>query len=326
MDGLLSAATVGDYLTARGLLEPGTPVTARELGGGVSNVVLAVEAGGLRCVVKRSLPRLRVAEEWLAPRERALTEAAALRLAAALTPGAVPDVLDADPDACALVVSLAPDGWRTWKELLLAGHADVTIAGRLGEVLARWHAATFASDPGIGSTEAFDALRVDPYLRTVARRHPDLATPVLAWAERLLSRPRCLVHGDFSPKNVLVGDGGLWVIDAEVAHRGDPVFDLAFLLSHLLLKTLYRPAAAARYAECGERFWSAYRAGAPGALAPDAADVLSLAGCLLVARVDGKSPAEYLDGAERGRARERGGGLVLDPPGTLAGAWERIGS
>ncbi|MGH8940498.1 MAG: phosphotransferase, partial [Actinomycetes bacterium] len=128
----------------------------------------------------------------------------------------------------------------------------------------------------------------------------------------------------FSPKNVLVGDSDLWVIDFEVAHYGDPAFDLAFLLSHLLLKAVHRPVDAVLFGECAMTFGEAYRGCVPPPLRPEWPYVLGHTGCLLLARVAGKSPAEYLDPAGRSVAHELGRRLLVDPPSTIERAYDRL--
>jgi 5-methylthioribose kinase len=311
----LSPETVGDYLVARGLIPAPEPLDVTELSGGISGVVLAVRSDGSHLVVKQALERFRVADEWLVPPARALSEAAALELMAQRAPGSVPTLLDVDPEAFVLVMEEAPPGWRPWKAALLDGKADPNVAARLGRLLAVVHSA----DADLGSADSFDAQRVDPYLRTIQRRHPALAAEIGAYVERLLATRRCLVHGDWSPKNVLAGDDGLWVVDWEVVHRGDPVFDLAFLLNHLLLKTIHRPRAGRDYEACGRAFLEAY------AHDVDLAYLLGLAGCLMLARVDGKSPAEYLTEPEREQARAAGIAMLRSPPESLAGAWRTVG-
>src|SRR5699024_9790070 len=130
----------------------------------------------------------------------------------------------------------------------------------------------------------------------------------------MAARRDCLVHGDLSPKNVLVGDGRVWIIDFEVAHRGEPRFDLAFLLCHLLLKSVHQPARATAHAAAARAFVDAYRSvpDAPGGIV-DA--VLSAhVGCLLLARVFGKSPAEYLTETDRRRVAALGTGMLRRAP------------
>jgi aminoglycoside phosphotransferase (APT) family kinase protein len=315
----LDVDNVVGYLSARGL-PPAGGARARPLGGGVSNIVIAVGVGPGSVVVKQALARLRVADPWWAPRERALAEAEALDLAARLTPDAVPHVLDRDPERCALVVERAPDGWREWKSMLLSGEIDEEVAVRLGSVLSRWHSATFHGrmlSARFYQQEPFEALRVEPYYRTVAQRVPHVSEAVLGYVDKMLARRLCLVHGDFSPKNVLVGpEPKLWVIDFEVAHLGDPAFDLAFLLCHLMLKSVHRPERAGAYDRCAVMFASAYETGVPAELSPSWDYVLGHVGCLLLARVDGKSPAEYLTRDDQSRVRRLGELLVSRPPAT----------
>jgi len=322
---LLDERTAVPYLIGRHVLSGDEPATVSSLGGGVSNVVLAVRTPSIDVVVKQSLPQLRVQEEWLAKRERAITEAAALQVAGELAPGSVPAVLDADPDLFTLTIACAPGSWANWKDLLLAGRADPEIAARLGHLLAVWHTGTSLSpDPRFDDAEAFDQLRVDPYYRTVLARHPEVGDAISACMHNMAMRRRCLVHGDYSPKNVLVGDGQVWVLDFEVAHLGDPAFDIAFLLNHLVLKALHRPANLADYRRCAHAFLDAYSGAVAPTLADPVAYVLSHLGCLLLARVDGKSPAEYLTGPERDVARALALAVLTDPPADLAGLWRRV--
>jgi 5-methylthioribose kinase len=327
---LRAPLTEGDlppYLAARGLLAPGASAEVRALGGGVSNVVLEARAVDLAVVTKQALPRLRVADEWLATPERVLTEAAALDLAGRLTPGRVPAVLDVDPDALIITIQRAPDGWTDWKQQLLAGRADPDVAATVGGVLGAWHRRTWDA-AGVaerfGDLTAFEQLRVDPYYRTVQRRRPEVAEAIGARIQRMAETRRCLVHGDFSPKNVLLADASdLWVVDAEVAHYGDPAFDTGFLLTHLLLKSIHRPAGRTAYERCAQAFWTAYDE-APGGHAP-LDDTIGHLAALVLSRVHGKSPAEYLDGDGRARAHELGESLLLRPAGSLDEVWERLG-
>jgi 5-methylthioribose kinase len=290
---------------------------ATALGGGVSSIVLLVEAGSYRVVVKRPRSRLLVPDEWLANPERAFIEAAALSLAGATTPAAVPVLLDLDAESCTVTMTAAPASWRSWKELLLEDVVDPSVAQRLGTLLGTWHrvsAQDRAKLTGLTDIEVFTQLRIDPFYRTIATRHPDVADQVaLATGSLIDGSHSCFVHGDFSPKNVLVGDDGLWVIDFEVAHAGNPVFDLAFLIAHLFLKSVHRPLTTESYRRCAAQFLESYRDAAGATLVPADESLGLQVGCLVLARVDGKSQAEYLTTTEREHAWRIGVRLLREP-------------
>jgi aminoglycoside phosphotransferase (APT) family kinase protein len=313
---VLGPGDVGRYLAARGLLAPAPEVV--ELAGGVSCATYLAAAAGRRVVVKQALGQLRTAREWFVPRDRVLAEADALRLAATLTPDAVPAVLHVDEAALLLVMEAAPQGWSDWKRRLLAGEVAAGLGTRLGTVLARWHGAT-GDRPLPERLEGFgrmDGLRLAPFHATVGARRPDLA-PALAALIEQLHTPVCLVHGDFSPKNVLTGGGALWVIDFEVAHRGAPVFDLAFLLSHLTLKALHLPGSAAALRRLAEAFLLAYREGG-GLAAALAEPALSRhTGALVLSRLLGTSPVDYAEDRWRADAIATGERLLRAPAGPV---------
>lgn len=327
---MLDEATVVPYLAGRGLVDG--DARAETLAGGVSNIVLAVSDGAQQLVVKQSLPRLNVADEWTAPTSRVITEVNALDLAGRITPGLVPAVIDRDPQAHTVVIERAPAGWADWKSHLMAGRVDVRIAATLGRTLAEWHSATAQDLSGLedafGDAEPFIQLRVDPYHRTLARRAPEVATQVLHVADRMLARRLCLVHGDYSPKNVLVSSGEdkrvrVWVIDFEVAHLGDPAFDLGFMLTHLTMKSIHRPDHAASYDHAATEFVAAYTTRVTFDLQPDWQYVLEQVAALLLARVHGKSPAEYLTETQREQVWRLGVDVINDPPDTVLGLSQR---
>ncbi len=323
---MLDAGSVVGYLVGRGVLGEESAAEVESLGGGVSNVVLAVRDAERDVVVKQALAKLRVEEEWYAPEGRAMVEAAALELVGELTPGAVPRLVDRDPQRHSLTVERAPRGWRDWKGLLLGGEQQPWVAARLGELLATWHSATLAPralPEELESASHFEHLRLAPYYATVAAKAPELAPDVLGLAEQLRQRRTCFVHGDFSPKNVLVGGRALWVVDFEVAHRGDPTFDVAFMLCHLVLKSIHLPGCAERLDACALAFARAYEPGTGGAPELSWPYVSSHVACLLLARVRGKSPAEYLSAPGQEVAWRLGVSLLHEPVGSLAELFSR---
>ncbi len=290
--------TAVEYLRERGL-DPGEGAIAEQLGGGVSNRVVRV-TGERSFVLKQPLPNLAVEDDWPADVTRVHNEAAAARAYAAVVATAglegvrVPAVVDENRADHVVVFDCAPEGAAMWKAELLAGRVDQGVARSLGRLLGTAHRHT-AGDGDLRATFAdktpFEQLRVDPYHRTVAERHSDLADHITEEAERVLGVDRTLVHGDFSPKNVLVGDE-LWLLDFEVAHWGDPAFDTAFMLNHLHIKAVHLPERREALLDAVDAFWSAY--GDASGWDIEHTTVRELA-VLMLARVDGKSPVEYTD-------------------------------
>lgn len=304
-EGELNEASVVEYLRRRRVLSPDDAVTeVRALGGGVSNLVYKVATPDRAFVVKQPRARLAVADEWLADVARIERERACMVLLnEVLGAEAVPGVVDFDPERKILVMTAAPEGSVTWKEQLLAGEVDADIAARVGAMLAEIHQRTPAgavAERLAGGERSFEELRVDPYYRTTAARHPDLRPAIESVLERMLNTRECLVHGDYSPKNLLVDGKAVMLIDHEVAHIGDPSFDIAFILNHLCLKAIYRPHACRRFFQAAALVWRRYAAALQ---IPPASDferhVVRQLGCLHIARVDGKSPVEYLTRPEQ---------------------------
>jgi 5-methylthioribose kinase len=315
----LCQTNAADYLASRGIALEGANI--RELGGGVSNTVLLVESDAGRFVLKQALGKLRVEQEWLSDRDRIFRESAALRKLAPLLPaGSLPAVLFEDRENFIFAMSAAASGSVCWKDLLLAGEILPATADRVGTLLAAivsatWRGAGWESE--FGCQTIFDQLRIDPYYRTAARRNPDIEPQAARLIEESAARRVSLTHGDWSPKNFLVDGSDVMAIDFEVVHYGDPSFDSAFLLNHLLLKSFYRPQWAEAYGAAAARFWNAFRVGVPPEdwIEPATLDHL---GWLMLARVDGKSPAEYLrDPALVDRVRRFARQLIVSPPASV---------
>jgi 5-methylthioribose kinase len=282
--------------------------------------------------VKRALPKLRVAAHWEAPVERNAYELAWLEVASAIDPRAVPRLRGNDAAARLFIMDyLDPVRHRLWKTELREGRADPEFAAAVGERLVRIHAGT-AGNADIACrfpTDAlFRVLRLEPYLEAAAERHPEVAPALHALAHATANTHEALVHGDVSPKNILLGPAGPIFLDAECAWYGDPAFDLAFCLNHLLLKCLWTPAASDAFARCFASLVERYSRGvdwtAWSVLEMRAAHLLP---GLLLARVDGKSPVEYLaDEAQKNIVRRVALELLRAPLPRLDGVlarWQR---
>jgi aminoglycoside phosphotransferase (APT) family kinase protein len=309
MDQAEVEAGVSAALGRLGLARPGETPRFTRLTGGVSSDIWRVDLARGPVCVKRALAKLRVAQDWFAPVERNAYEAGWMRRAAAVAPEAVPELLGQNPEAGVLVMAyLDPARHALWKAELRKGRAEPEIAAAVGSLLARIHAAT-ADDPRVAAEFATDRIfydiRLEPYLVATAGRHPDRADALHKLVATTAATKRCLVHGDVSPKNILIGPQGPVFLDAECAWYGDPAFDLAFCLNHLLLKCLWTPPARAGFLACFETLARSYLAGVAWE-APEALEgrVARLLPGLLLARVDGKSPVEYL-ATDRDRAPVR---------------------
>ena len=319
-------------LTRMGLLRAGESPAISPLPGGVSSDIVRVDLESGPICLKRALPRLKVQADWQAPVERNRYEVDWMRTAGAIVPGAVPRILGDDRESGMFAMEfLDGQSHPLWKAQLRDGEISLDTAREVGRRVAAIHAHT-AGDAALARHFATDhiffPIRLEPYLSATAKQHPDCA----ARLERLIAvtagSKTALVHGDVSPKNILIGPGGPVFLDAECAWYGDPAFDLAFCLNHLLLKSVWRPHWQARYLDAfdalAERYLSAVtwepRAGIE-------ARTSHLLPGLLLGRVDGKSPVEYITTeAERNRVRQVARGLLLGPVETLSdvrNAWKR---
>lgn len=287
----------------------------------MSNIVVLVDAPEGRLVLKQALGKLRVEQDWFSDRERIFRESQAIaRLGPHLPRGALPEVLFEDRPNLLFAMSAAPRGWNNWKSELLRGAIDERVA----EAAAVYLTAMISASRGNAEWKkefedqtVFDQLRLDPYYRGTALRHPDLASHFAGLMDESRARRVSLVHGDWSPKNLLVGENGVMAIDFEVIHYGDPSFDSAFLLNHLILKSFHLPHLADRFTALARRFWNTLLERLSEDRAWLEAATLRHLGCLMLARVDGKSPAEYLTAGERDAVRQFARRLILEPPATL---------
>jgi len=302
------------------------------LTGGVSSDIYKVETTAGPLCVKRALGKLKVADDWRAPVERNAYEVAWMRRADKISPGCAPRIRAHAPEHGMFAMDfLDPTISRVWKEDLHDGRADTDFAAACGRILGTIHRET-ANDTDIARTfasdEIFHAIRLEPYLEATARRQPEVAGPLNELVAITAGHRIALVHGDVSPKNILVTPGGPMFLDAECAWYGDPAFDLAFCLNHLLLKCLWTPSARAGFLACYDAMATAYL-NALGTTMRD--DVETRAAHLLpglfLGRVDGKSPVEYLtDATDKDRVRRLAMALLRYPVSRLVdvrAAWSQ---
>jgi 5-methylthioribose kinase len=313
----LTPENAGAYLRSRHRIRPDDAVAIQLLTGGVSNTVLRVSgcrSGDL--VVKQALGRLAVNQPWYCSVERIWQEVKVLSVCQRLLSSEpacdqirfeIPETLFEDRELHLYAMTAAPVDHVVWKRELMEGRARLQIAAACGSALGRlhtksWHDATIASQ--LDDRSYFHDLRLDPFYRHVACQHCDLRPAIDKLIESVLAERHSLVHGDFSPKNLLLYGDCLMLIDFEVGHYGDPAFDLGFFLTHLMLKGFHHAPGGEPYFDLTVAFWNAYGDQMTSRLSPVEFErlkqraFLNFAGCAL-ARLDGKSPVDYLPGEER---------------------------
>jgi len=298
-----------EFVHRAGLARAGEAPPVEALTGGVSSDIWRVDLSRGPVCVKRALPRLRVAQLWEAPVERNRYERLWLQAAGEAVPGCTPTVLSWDDDQGLFAMQYLD--FPVWKERLRLGDADPAFAGKVGAALAGIHAATAGREDvakRFPTDKIFHAIRLEPYLLATAKKHPDLEGKLIGLANRTAASHVALVHGDVSPKNILVAPQGPVFLDAECAWYGDPAFDLAFCLNHLVLKSFWVPNPALR--KCFESLKDHYLAGVTWESSIEERVATLLPG-LLLARVDGKSPVEYLDEEMREQVRQLARGMLV---------------
>lgn len=293
---MLDESSVISYLTERKLLSGNA--TVEVLTGGVSCVVLAVASDEREIVVKQALPELKTKAKWVADQRRAIVEAKAMLVYQSITPDSVPELIDCDEANFTLTMSRLPNTCTNWKQDMLEGRIHPEMGEKLGKILAQWHNAT-AVDSAIKAKfmegELFEQLRVSPFYRAVAAKNPNLQQVINSLIDEITTEKIALVHGDFSPKNILATpDHNPVVLDFEVAHTGNPVFDLAFVSAHLLCKTIRTQSQAEKVAiiKSALNFLASYRETSRISIAATLPHHVAL---IALARVEGVSPVNYLD-------------------------------
>lgn len=305
-------------LTELGLIATDDSLEICRLTGGVASDIVRVRVDGNDICVKFALPKLRVQADWYAPVHRNAAEYAWLEVAADIAPHSAIKLLGRSAHHHGFAMEFLDDnGIYLWKNALLSNAADQGEAGRVGELIGRIQAASTGSDfdtrPFQNSAD-FMALRIEPYLLHTAACHGEVANELQVLAAQLHESRQVLVHGDVSPKNIFFRHNRAVVLDAECATLGDASFDIAFCLNHLVLKAIHLPGSQVRYWQNIRQLWSSYSPfiiwEAKGSVE---ARTCRLLPALLLARVDGKSPVDYLKPSERDTARRIALRLIKSP-------------
>ncbi len=319
-------------LQGAGLLKSVETASFEALAGGVSSDIWRVETAERVYCVKRALSKLNVQADWFAPVERNLFEVAWYQVANEIVPGSAPHVITHDEIAMLCVMEyLDLDVYKLWKSELRDGRADESIAMQVGVRLGLIHSGTAGYKTiraGLPDVDIFHPIRLEPYLEATAVNHPDLKEQLFLLSQRTAGKRLTMIHGDVSPKNILLGSNGPVFIDAECACIGDPAFDLAFCLNHFLLKCLWKPDYRQDFIACFKAMYSGYLSQVTW---EDSFELetrtASLLPGLFLARVDGKSPVEYITEKDaKMKVRRCARTLLFSPPDRLSeisDAWNK---
>ena len=287
-----------EYLKKRNIIKINEEYSFRYLGGGVSCTVIFLWVGDREIIIKQALEQLKTKEVWKCDPNRMNIEYESNRVYHELVPECAPEVYFYDEENYIYGREALPEDWRMWKEDLLKGLLNFSSSAKVIDALSTVHNSC-AGDKEVKkifeNKEIFYQLRVSPYIEFVVGKHPELSRFSEEVNGFLMDESITLVHGDFSPKNIMTDGEAVSVLDHEVAHYGHPAFDLAFFSTHFVLKAVKNKAWAAAYlvmlSSMLDRYFKNVTFMDRGKLESDYVKTWAF---IILARVDGKSPAEYI--------------------------------
>jgi 5-methylthioribose kinase len=297
------------------------------LAGGISNRTVSVRrSSGDAWVVKQALSKLRVKVDWFSDPMRVHREAAGLRWFNQIEV-ATPRLVFEDFEHHLIAMDAVGEPHENWKTMLLRGEVVEDHVRQFGAMLGRMHAEAARRREqtalAFADRSFFESLRLEPYYLYTAEQVGGVGA---AFLRELVNRTRAtahsIVHGDYSPKNVLVREGKLILLDHEVIHFGDPAFDIGFAMAHLLSKAHHLAECQEKFARAADLFWETHQ-GLYESKAFEERAVQHSLGCLL-ARVAGRSQLEYLSDGEKARQRDEIVAMMGRPPQTIRELIERF--
>ncbi len=299
------------YLRQRRLIASDEVPEIRTLTGGVSNrTVLVSRERGADLVIKQALEKLRVKTDWFSSPMRIHREAEGMRVLLKLAPeGTIVPIVFEDEAHHLLGMEAVPQPHTNWKEDLLAGEVNLDLIRQFGRCLGRIHSrfdtGSYPDSGMLRDVHFFESLRLEPYYAYTAGQLAQAASFLTNLIQETSTRQITLVHGDYSPKNVLMRAGQMVLLDHEVIHIGDPAFDVGFAMTHLLSKAHHVQVHRTAFTAAAHEFWTTYEQEVldKGWDGLETRAVRHTLACLL-ARVAGRSPLEYLDASAREKQQE----------------------
>jgi len=305
-------------LTELELINSDDTLMAYPLTGGVASDIAMVQVDNRKLCVKFALPKLKVQADWFAPVHRNTAEYAWMQVVSKVAPTNAVKLFGHSRHLNGFAMEfLEGEDTYLWKTALLAESPGLGEASAVGELVGRVHAAStdsaFNTKP-FQNRDDFKAIRIEPYLLHTALGYKDIAQKLQNIATQLYNSNCVLCHGDVSPKNIFLRSAGPVILDAECATMGDASFDPAFCINHLVLKAVHLPHSAKQYLADARQLWQAYCPFVSWESVEDLETrVCQLIPVLMLGRIDGKSPVEYLSEAEQNSVRSISLQLIESP-------------
>lgn len=319
-------ADLVQYLRLQKIIPLQSDPVVRTLEGGVSNRTVLVESKDMApFVVKQALSKLRVEADWFSDPLRIHREARGLEWLHKLAPaGAITPLLFEDRFHHLIGMGAVPEPHYNWKRTLLEGEINLDYVEQFANLLGTIHRESLQHRKAIADVFSdrsfFESLRIEPYYRYSAGQVPEARAFFDDLVAETFETRLTIVHGDYSPKNILVHEGQLVLLDHEVIHFGDPSFDVGFSLTHLLSKAHHVLHRRTEFLQAAHHYTKRYLEHLDGLEWRDSVEsraVRHTIGCLL-ARVAGRSPLEYLTREERTRQCGIAHHLMLHPAWRLS--------
>lgn len=249
-------------------------------------------------VLKQPLEELRVEDKWHISLHRSKNEYNYLKELSNVDFEYTPRVINYSQKNY-FIMEHIDSSYPNWKAKLLNGNIKPADAFRAGDVLGKLHT-FFLKRPHLfpifNDKDLFHQARISPYWITLLPKYPELEDHIRKTIDTTLKKKITVIHGDVSPKNFLVLKDKVILLDAECAFWGDPAYDLAFLLTHLFLKSCVVPGYSSYLLSMIREPLMAYFPYISWESYKDFLErVQHYLLMLLLARLDGKASVDYVD-------------------------------
>ena len=315
-----------------GLLSSNQKYISKKITDGVSSDIWYVKTSNKQYCIKRALAKLTVKEDWYAPIDRNNYEVKYFTHCRVIQPYSFPKILGHDSKNFILAMEWFDNKkFIVWKKKLLEKSVSLKDGKRIGKLLSLVHKSFYKKkqyEKIFLNDKTFYDIRIEPYLRFTSKFYPEFYESYKKTINFLTKNKSTVIHGDFSPKNILLGKNFPVILDAETACWGNPAFDIAFFNNHIILKSIFNRKVFKSYLNLSNHFLKTYLANFSVVNNSNfISKFITLQALLILARVDGKSPVEYFKKQHKAIARSLAKNLLLNKSKNLNNfykEWEKV--